>query len=277
MIVFFSILTGLLYLATPLAVDSVVQNIAFGGQQKVYVQTLLIFSFVLLVFLALSSLITAAQHFVTELIQQRIFVRLSADMAYRLPRLRCEALETSNTPELINRFLDVTTVQKSCAVILLDGVNVTLSGVIGLLVLAFYHPFLLGFNFVLIALLCAIVFLLGRQGVATSVNESYAKHALAGWFEQVVMFPTSFKGPGGPAFSLLRAHAIAGRPFSGTYGGYEEWNTVVRGALVWAGAPDPYQGVGQLAEVADERRTAMQALLDNLEVWLQKASLHLNP
>jgi ABC-type bacteriocin/lantibiotic exporter with double-glycine peptidase domain len=208
LIVFFSVLTGLLYLATPLAVDSVVQNIAFGGQQQVYVQTLLIFSFALLVFLALSSFISAAQHFIAELIQQRIFVRLAADMAYRLPRIRREALETANTPELVNRFLDVTTVQKSCATILLDAVNVVLSACIGLLVLAFYHPFLLAFNFVLVSLLAVIVFLLGRRGVDTSIEESYAKHALAGWFEQIVMFPTMFKGPGGPAYSLHRADAL---------------------------------------------------------------------
>ena len=208
LIVFFSVLTGLLYLATPLAVDSVVQNIAFGGQQQVYVQTLLIFSFALLIFLALSSLISAAQHAVAELIQQRIFVRLSADMAYRLPRIKREAMETANTPELINRFLDVTTVQKSCAVILLDGVNVVLAGVIGLLVLAFYHPFLLAFNFILISLLGLIVFLLGKNGVKTSIDESYAKHALAGWLEQIVMFPTLFKGPGGPGYSLNRANHL---------------------------------------------------------------------
>jgi len=208
LIVFFSILTGLLYLATPLAVDAVVQNIAFGGQQQVYVQTLLIFSFALLVFLALSSLISAAQHFIAELIQQRIFVRLSADMAYRLPRIKRDAMETANTPELINRFLDVTTVQKSCATILLDGVNVILAGVIGLLVLAFYHPFLLAFNFVLISLLGLIVFLLGKNGVKTSIDESYAKHALAGWLEQIVMFPTLFKGPGGPGYSLNRANFL---------------------------------------------------------------------
>jgi ABC-type bacteriocin/lantibiotic exporter with double-glycine peptidase domain len=208
LIVFFSVLTGLLYLATPLAVDSVVQNIAFGGQQQVYVQTLLIFSFALLIFLALSSLISAAQHFVAELIQQRIFVRLAADMAYRLPRIRREALETANTPELVNRFLDVTTVQKSCATILLDAVNVVLSAGIGLLVLAFYHPFLLAFNFVLVSFLAMIVFLLGRRGVDSSIEESYAKHALAGWFEQIVMFPTMFKGPGGPAYSLHRADSL---------------------------------------------------------------------
>lgn len=63
------------------------------------------------------------------------------------------------------------------------------------------------------------------------------------------------------AFDLLRAHALAGRPVHGTFGGYQDWNNVIRSALVWAGAPDPFAGVSQLAEDADERKGHMQALL----------------
>ena len=192
-ICFFSVITGLLYLATPLAVDAVVQNIAFGGQQQVYIQTLLIFSFALLVFLALLSMISAAQHAVAELIQQRIFGRVSADLAFRLPRLKLTSLESSKSIELINRFLDVTTLQKSSALILLDAVNVLLSALIGLLVLGFYHPVLLAFDALLVVGLLVVFFWLGRGGIRSSIQESYAKHAVAGWLEQVVMFPLLFK------------------------------------------------------------------------------------
>ena len=204
-IISFSVITGMLYLATPLAVDAVVQNIAFGGQQQVYVQTLLIFSFALLVFLVLLSLISATQHYVAELMQQRIFVRLATDLSFRLPRLRFSSWEQTPTQELINRFLDVTTLQKSSAIILLDGVNVVLSSGIGMLVLAFYHPFLLAFDFILIIALLLILFPLGRTGVASSIRESYAKHAVAGWLEQMVMFPLVFKNPAGKQLSLRRS------------------------------------------------------------------------
>ncbi len=206
-IITFSIITGLLYLATPLAVDAVVQNIAFGGQQQVYIQTLLIFSFALLIFLILLSLISAAQHYVAELIQQRIFVRLATDLSFRLPRLRFSSWEQSRTQEMINRFLDVTTLQKSSAMILLDGVNVVLSSGIGMLVLAFYHPFLLAFDIVLVAVLLFILFPMGRHGVETSIRESYAKHAVAGWLEQLVLFPLVFKTPAGKELALKRSGA----------------------------------------------------------------------
>ena len=207
-IFFFSIITGLLYLATPLAVDAVVQNIAFGGQQKVYVQTLLIFSFALLVFLMLLSMISAAQHAVAELIQQRIFVRLSSDLTFRLPRLKMKSLEDTKSVELINRFLEVTTLQKSSALILLDAVNVVLSATIGLIVLAFYHPFLLAFDFILIAFLMLVFFGLGRRGVETSIQESYAKHEVAGWFEQLVMFPVLFKWAVAKDFSMQLSNRL---------------------------------------------------------------------
>lgn len=209
-IVLFSVFTGLLYLASPLAVDAVVNNISFGGQEPVYKQTLLVLALALLVFLVVLSLVSAAQYLVVELIQQRIFVRLAGDLTRRLPRLLYGALERTKRPELVNKFLDVVTVQKSCAVILLDGVNVVLSMLIGLLVVAFYHPFLLVFDLLLILGLLAVVYPLGRNGVRTSIAESYAKHAVAGWFEQVVLFPVLFKCPGAAEFSNRRTDNLVG-------------------------------------------------------------------
>lgn len=204
LVILFSVITGFLYLASPLAVDAVVNNISFGGQQPVYLQSLLILSAVVFVFLLALAMVSAMQYFVVELIQQRIFVRLAADFSCRLPRLQYGALESTRRPELVNKFLDVVTVQKSSAYLLLDGVNVALAAVIGLLVLAFYHPFLLVFDLVLILGLLFVLFPLGRRGVQTSIQESYAKHAVAGWLEQVVMFPLLFKNTAAAAFSRER-------------------------------------------------------------------------
>lgn len=208
LIILFSVVTGFLYLASPLAVDAVVNNISFGGQQAVYIQSLLILCGILLLFLLTLGAVSATQYFVVELIQQRIFVRLAADFARRLPRLQYGALERTRRPELVNKFLDVVTIQKSSAYILLDGVNVLLSMAIGLLVLAFYHPFLLAFDIVLIVGLLLILFPLGRHGVHTSIQESYAKHAVAGWLEQIVMFPLLFKNAAAAAFGQERTNQL---------------------------------------------------------------------
>ena len=142
----FSFVTGILYLSVPLAVDAVVNNIAFGGQLGVYRQALFIVGVALFGVLGLLAAVRAVQHYVVEIIQRRLFMRLGADLAFRLPRVRLSALDNVHGPELVNRFFDVVTVQKSSALILLDGINLLLSTVIGLLVLAFYHPSLLAFS-----------------------------------------------------------------------------------------------------------------------------------
>ena len=208
-IILFSVITGILYLAVPLTVDAVVNNIAFGGQEQVYLQALVILSVALLAFLGLLAFVRAVQHYLTEVIQRRIFVRLAADLAYRLPRVTAASTDQIHVPELVNRFFDVLTVQKSTALLLLEGVNLVLSAVIGMIVLGFYHPSLLAFDLVLMALVCFVVFGLGRGAVKTSIRESVSKYAIAGWLEQVAHFPNLFKSPGGERFALDRIDLLA--------------------------------------------------------------------
>jgi ABC-type bacteriocin/lantibiotic exporter with double-glycine peptidase domain len=205
----FGILAGILYLATPLAVDVLVNNLAFGAAEGVYVQALVVLSLGLFGFLILLGLVRGAQYYVTELIQRRLFVRLTADLSYRLPRVRMEALDSKLGPDLVNRFFDVVTVQKSAALILLDGINLGLGAFIGLLILGFYHPFLLVFDLVLIAYVAVILLVLGRGAIDTSVEESYAKHRVASWLEQVALFPYLFKSDGASHLAAERANALA--------------------------------------------------------------------
>lgn len=207
-ILLFSIINGVLLLATPLAVDAVVNNIAFGGRQGVYVQALVIISVALFAFLLFVAVLRGAQHYVMEIIQRRLFLRMTADLAYRLPRAETAALDQTSGPELVNRFFEVITLQKTSSLLLLEGINVILGMFIGLLVLGFYHPYLLAFDLVLVAALAGIIFLMGRGAVPTSVRESHAKHAVAGWLEQVALLPLLFKSRGASEFALQRADAL---------------------------------------------------------------------
>lgn len=208
-IVVLSVLNGILLIAQPLAVDAVVNNIAFGGEQSVYVQALIVISLALFVFLLLMAAMRAAQHYVMEIIQRRIFVRMTADLAFRLPNTQMSALEHTLGPELINRFFEIITIQKSSSLLLLEGVNLALATIIGLVVLAFYHPYLLAFAFSLMLALVLVVVLLGRHAVDTSIRESYAKHAVVGWLEQVALFPVTFKGTGAAELACRRADGLA--------------------------------------------------------------------
>ena len=72
---------------------------------------------------------------------------------------------------MANRFFDVVTLQKSAATLLLDGIAVLLQLVLGLVLLALYHPSLLGFAATFAVLLMLVLVLLGRGTVRTAIDE----------------------------------------------------------------------------------------------------------
>ena len=92
--------------------------------------------------------------------------------------------------------------------LLLTGVNLVLSTIIGLTVLAFYHQFLLAFSIVLVTALAAIVFLLGRRALGTSIAESKRKYEVVDWLEELARHPRVFKGPGGLELATTRADGL---------------------------------------------------------------------
>ncbi|HNO79062.1 MAG TPA: ABC transporter ATP-binding protein [Phycisphaerae bacterium] len=204
-VVAFAIGVGVLTLATPVAVQSLVNIVSFGG----LTQPLLILAILLLAFLSLAGTIRAFKVYIVELMQRRLFVRVVTDLGFRLPRVRVESFDRNHGPELVNRFFDVLTVQKVGATLLLDGVAVVLQTVIGLLILAFYHPFLLAFDVVLIAGIAIILFIMGRGAIRTAIEESKAKYAVAASLEEIARSPLSFKQVGGPDLAQSRADALA--------------------------------------------------------------------
>ncbi|WP_305909062.1 ATP-binding cassette domain-containing protein [Methylomarinum sp. Ch1-1] len=205
LVLLFSLGTGLLYLATPIAVQALVNTVALGGM----LQPLTVLAFILFVFLAFGGVIYVLQTYLVELIQRRIFIGVSADLAQRLPRVDSEVYDRHNGAELVNRFFDVVTIQKAGATLLLSGLSTVLQAVVGLLVLAAYHPLLLVFDIVLTGLIAFILFVLGRKAVTTAIEESKAKYALAAWLETVARNMLTFKSAGGPEFAYQRSDELA--------------------------------------------------------------------
>lgn len=200
----YSLVVGILSLATPIAVDSLVTTVTFGR----LLQPLLIVALLLFAFLGFSAAIRVLKAYVTELVQCRLFARIAADLAYRLPRVRLERTEREYLPELVNRFFDVVTVQKVTANFLIDGLQLTINAIVGLAVLAFYHPWLLGFDVMLLAMLAFAIFILGRGAVSTSVTESKSKYKMADWLQDLARCPITFKLDGGAEFALERGDQL---------------------------------------------------------------------
>ena len=197
--------SGLLALASPVAVQALVNSVAMAGMG----QPLLVLSIILFFFLAFAGVVHVIQSYLVEIIQRRIFVRLATDLAYRLPRVRIEALGQHSGEELVNRFFDVLTLQKSGSALLLDGLSTAVQICIGLILLAFYHPFLLAFDILLLLAIGFILFILGRGGVSTAIHESISKYALVAWLETIASNLQTFKFGGGVNHAVTRTDSLA--------------------------------------------------------------------
>lgn len=112
----YAALTGLVSLTLPLGVQSVIGFVSSGA-----VSTSLV---VLVGFIVAGTLLVGGllvmQVYLVEFMQQRLFARLALDFAVRLPRVRTEALGGQYLPELMNRLLDVPTLQKGMATLLVE-------------------------------------------------------------------------------------------------------------------------------------------------------------
>jgi len=192
-------------LATPLTVEVLVNTIGFGRS----FQPILVVALILMGVLFLSAAFKLLQMFVVEIMQRRFFVRLVGDLSYRLPHANRMQFQGVHGPELVNRFFDIMTIQKATATLLLDGITIVMQTLIGTLLLAFYHPYLLGFDIVLVICMTVITYALGRGGVRTAINESLVKYSMAHWLQDVVGAPSAFKLHGGADMSSGRSNRLA--------------------------------------------------------------------
>lgn len=185
----YAIFSGLIYLSLPLGIQAIISLVLANQLSS---------SWVLLVgVVTLGTLVVGGlqlmQISITEMIQQQIFARSSLEIAYRVPRIKMEALTKYYPPELINRFFDTLTIQKGLPKILIDLSTATLQILFGLVLLSFYHAFFVLFGIILLAILFLIFRFTGPRGLATSLRESDHKYQVAYWLEEIARTLTSFK------------------------------------------------------------------------------------
>ena len=204
----YALVSALLALAVPIAVQALVNSVAAG-----VVQPLVILSVVALIGTSFVGVLALLQLSLVERLQQRLLAKLALRMAQRLIESSASAWEGRYGPELANRFFDVLTIQKTLAKILLDGLAAAISAAIGLLLLALYDSsgLLAGFDALLLAVILFFVFPLGIGGLRTSITESTAKYRLAGWLEELARCQGSFKLHAAPGFLMRRAEGAVVR------------------------------------------------------------------
>lgn len=203
-IVIYAVVIGLFSLATPVAVQALVNTVAFGT----LLQPLVVLSLMLAAGLIFLACMQFMQTYLTEMISRRVFVRVVDDFAHRLPRIHAKVFEKYNRAEIANYFFDVLTIQKVSSSLLFDGFTSVLTIGSGLLLLAIYHPILLAFDVFLILAILSLVFLFGRGAIKSSIKESKTKHKVAAWLDGLLQNPLMFRSHGGMQYAQLQAELL---------------------------------------------------------------------
>lgn len=196
----YAVFNGIIHLSLPLGIQAII-NLIQGGQVSTAWVVLVT---VVVLGVAATGILQIAQLRITENLQQKIFARSAFEFAFRIPKVKMEAIYKHYAPELMNRFFDTLTVQKGLSKILMDLSTAVLQVLFGLILLSFYHPFFIIFGLILIILVYAIIKFTGKPGLETSLTESKYKYRVAHWLEELARTGTTFKLAGKTNFPLDR-------------------------------------------------------------------------
>lgn len=200
----YAVLIGIISLAGPLGVQAIINLIA-GGEFNV---SLVVLALIVMLAAAFVGVLKIMQTVVAETLQRRLFTRAALEFAYRLPRIRIDALRDSYPPELVNRFFDTVNVQKGLPKILLDFSAAVMQILFGIILVTFYNTF---FGILGVAFVAGVVVLLSTvasRSLKTSLLESKYKYRVAGWLEDMARANNTFKLAGGATLGLRRTDEL---------------------------------------------------------------------
>ncbi len=203
----YAALAGLFGLTLPLGVQAIIGLVSGGLLLQPVV---LLIAFVILGTMA-NGMLQLLQLSVVETVQQRVFARFAFALASRLRRVQLERVRHLDLPELMNRFFEVKTIQKSLAKLLTDWVAAGLQVLFGLLLLTFYHPWFAIFGVALLGGLLLVFRLTAGQGWQTSLGESRHKYRVAHWLEELAFSVRVFRFAGASTLPVDRMEHEVGR------------------------------------------------------------------
>jgi len=197
--------SGLLAFATPLAVQTLVNVVTMGGA----VQPLVVLSIMLFILLSLSGGLYILEYYVVELILRRVFVRSALQAVESAQAMDVSVADSQNPIELMNRFFDVSTVQKTSYQLLTKGLAAALQALLGSIVLMFYSFYFAVIAIFLLLMAWFVIVVVGRVAIQSAINESYAKYNMAAWLECIAHNLNIFKFGTGKNFATQKADSLA--------------------------------------------------------------------
>ena len=200
----YGIAVSILGLSVPLSVQVLISSVVNAA----LINQVLVLSVVLFIVLALSGFFIAAQNYVMELFERRYFARVLSEVAIRLLYAAQRSLKTINRADLVNRYFDIMTIQKSLPPLLTGGLATALQSIAGLILTSFYHPVFFVFNFATVICVYFAFRIFDRPAGRSAVDLSTAKYEGAAWLEEIARSNTFFQSRKGMEYALTRTEGI---------------------------------------------------------------------
>jgi ABC-type bacteriocin/lantibiotic exporter with double-glycine peptidase domain len=201
----YSSVSAVLSLMLPLASQALINIIASG----VFLQPLIMLSAIVLGGLLFTSFIRIIEITLLEILQQRLFVRISLYLSSHLPNIDTTQWVQGYPPELVNRFFDTMTIQKTLSKILLEFPAAIVQILVSLIFMAFYSSYFFVFNIFLLGTFVFFV-MLGKNGVTTALVESTYKYKMAHALQDIARCHIAFKINSGKELAISNADDICG-------------------------------------------------------------------
>ncbi len=231
-----SAFSGIIFLALPLGIQTIVSFVMAGS-----ISTSII---VLIVFVVISVFLNGylqiKQLDIIERIEQKIFVRYAFAYSEKLPKIDLQKTDQYYLPELVNRFFDVSTLQKGIFKLLLEVPPAILQIVIGTVLLSFYHPIFIGFGVFLLILVAIIIRYTSYMGFDSSIETSNQKYMIGDWLEQISRNVKMFKYNNDEEFHMDKTNDLVSNYLTGKIKHYrilrvQYWSLIGFKVLIFMG------------------------------------------
>ena len=197
----YAIAVGLFSLIIPFTVQELVNTFAFAVT-PIMVVTLVGIMAGMLLFVGLFKVL---QFYATDILERRVFVRVILPLAYLLPRFQEKSFSTHS----VSRFFETVFLQRAISSLLVDLINVLVGGLIGMILLAVYHPYFIFFDSLLIVSVIFIA-LLGKGGLRNTLNMSQAKYDAFHWLQEIADNLLHFKATNSSNLVMRKTDCLAG-------------------------------------------------------------------
>jgi len=232
-IVSYAVVIGLFALIVPLTVQELVNTFAFAIQ-PVMIVTLVATMFGALLLMGAFRVLQARA---VEILVQRLYTRLAVAFTEALPRFR----ENVFLPQHTNTFIEAELLPRALVAMLVDVINVSVSGTIGMAILIMYHPYFLGYNTLLITGFAFLLTFFGRGGLRITQRVSRLHYQTFHWLQDIGINRLHFKSTDSLPLllkktdALVNAYVMARKTRSDILSGAQYKSTVIFQAVAHSG------------------------------------------